>query len=289
MDPQAPNVPPVQPEAPVLPKIPQVKKSSPITIISVAIFIILALGAIIFLYYQNQQLKNMLANYQSQPTASPTPTATANPTANWKTYSDQKYGFSVKYPSMWETANPTDMKNIYNEYKIKNYEIVLVDKSNPLIMNTTYPALQIAVPFKNDAQLSLSSWVLKYLEYNKIGYPSVSKIDPTLDFTELTIDHYEAIKYGDSVFISKDGGVYFIGFIFIGKSTYDRDAVFDQILSTFKFIGATPTPPELTAPGTGCLYQGKNYNNGSAVPSGDKCNTCSCENGQVACTTMACQ
>ncbi len=29
---------------------------------------------------------------------SPTPTATANPTANWKTYQNTKYGYELKYP-----------------------------------------------------------------------------------------------------------------------------------------------------------------------------------------------
>lgn len=49
-------------------------------IVAMAIFIILALGVVVFLYYQNQQLKGMLANYQPQ--ASTTPVVTTSPTPN---------------------------------------------------------------------------------------------------------------------------------------------------------------------------------------------------------------
>jgi hypothetical protein len=58
---------------------PQPKKDNQwITIVSVGFFILLSLGAVIFLYNQNQQLKAKLANYQ----ATPTPVATQTPIAN---------------------------------------------------------------------------------------------------------------------------------------------------------------------------------------------------------------
>lgn len=37
-----------------------------------------------------------------------------------------------------------------------------------------------------------------------------------------------------------------------------------------------------------CLYSGKFYNSGSKFSSVDGCNTCSCNNGVVSCTEMAC-
>ncbi len=84
MDPQEPitnNSTPVQ--EPVVHKIPKnTKDTNSITIISMAIFVLLSLGAVAFLYYQNQQLKSMLASYQTPtPTATPTgtPTTTSSP------------------------------------------------------------------------------------------------------------------------------------------------------------------------------------------------------------------
>jgi hypothetical protein len=72
------------------------KSSNSLTIISMAIFILMSLGVIVFLYYQNQQLKSMLESYQTQ--SSPTPTATTDPTVNWKTYTNSYWGVSIKYP-----------------------------------------------------------------------------------------------------------------------------------------------------------------------------------------------
>lgn len=51
-----------------------------ISILAMAIFVIFSLGVVAFLYYQNQQLKNMLASYQ--PGITPTPIASSSPTPN---------------------------------------------------------------------------------------------------------------------------------------------------------------------------------------------------------------
>jgi len=38
-----------------------------------------------------------------------------------------------------------------------------------------------------------------------------------------------------------------------------------------------------------CQYNGKTYKSGDGFTAADGCNSCSCENGQVVCTLMACQ
>ena len=37
-----------------------------------------------------------------------------------------------------------------------------------------------------------------------------------------------------------------------------------------------------------CTYNGQTYRNGEGFRSSDGCNSCSCQNGQIACTLMAC-
>jgi hypothetical protein len=37
-----------------------------------------------------------------------------------------------------------------------------------------------------------------------------------------------------------------------------------------------------------CTYEGKIYNEGEGFKASDGCNSCSCTNGRVACTLMAC-
>lgn len=109
MDTQAPNIPSLPEETKpttdnAVPKS-KIQSNQHLPVVSVAAFIILALGAIGFLYYQNQQLKNMLAKYQTS-TPSPTPVATLNPTAGWKTYTNTVRNYSIQYPSDW-TVNTT--------------------------------------------------------------------------------------------------------------------------------------------------------------------------------------
>ena len=41
-------------------------------------------------------------------------------------------------------------------------------------------------------------------------------------------------------------------------------------------------------PGKDCIYNGKTFGSGAAFTSDDLCNTCSCEDGNVACTARAC-
>ena len=63
------------------------------------------LGMIGFLVYQDYQLKKQLL----PPTPSPTavsPTTPPDLTANWETYTNSKYGYTVKYPKGWYLYEP---------------------------------------------------------------------------------------------------------------------------------------------------------------------------------------
>jgi len=48
------------------------------------------------------------------------------------------------------------------------------------------------------------------------------------------------------------------------------------------------TPPEPPA-GESCVVAGQTFPDGSAVPSGDSCNTCACNDGSVICTLALCE
>lgn len=41
-------------------------------------------------------------------------------------------------------------------------------------------------------------------------------------------------------------------------------------------------------PGSVCIYEGRTYRSGERFPAADGCNSCSCDNGKVACTLIAC-
>lgn len=97
---------PVSPEpTPAMPQqAPEVKKNGNGMMVGItAVFILLALGAVAFFYYQNQQLKTMLADYQKV-NETPQPTVITDPTANWKIFIHPTENYQFKYPSEWDVA-----------------------------------------------------------------------------------------------------------------------------------------------------------------------------------------
>lgn len=126
MDPQSPNISTSEitkvedPERVVSEGEPRVERDNHwISILAMAIFVIFSLGVVAFLYYQNQQLKNMLASYKATPTplVSPTPIAEAetpnpempivsSPSANMKVTSPLKVTGTVPAGWMFEGVFP---------------------------------------------------------------------------------------------------------------------------------------------------------------------------------------
>lgn len=50
-----------------------------------------------------------------------------------------------------------------------------------------------------------------------------------------------------------------------------------------------PPPPPPPEPGQSCEAAGQTFPDGSGVPSGDSCNTCSCSDGSLICTLALCE
>ncbi len=68
--------------------------------------------------------------------------------------------------------------------------------------------------------------------------------------------------------------VFFLGLI-LGSNLNNKQEGTD--------LGNVNSPPKT------CEYNGVTYESGEGFPDVDGCNNCSCENGQVACTLMACE
>jgi hypothetical protein len=212
MDPQVPNT--ITPQTPQIPKIE--KDSHWISILAMAIFVIFSLGVVAFLYYQNQQLKNMLVSYQPTPIASPTPIAIPDATINWK--SKVSNSISFKYPT-----------NLTLEERQKNYFVLLSNANNPSSVFVSVDARLTGTYADYDkAVVSIKSGLISIQtqEINN-GVKISGKIGP---------GYGQGQQVTTAVFKYLNGA--------IGAETTATDSsqlkTFDQILSTFKFTTMTP-------------------------------------------------
>jgi len=137
MDPQVPDI-----SAPEITKVedpervvsgvePRVERDNHwISILAMAIFVIFSLGVVAFLYYQNQQLKNILVSYQPTPSSSPNATVSPSPTPN---------------PEMPNVSSPSANMKVVSPLKVTGtvpagwmfegaFPIKLVDASRKLIV-----------------------------------------------------------------------------------------------------------------------------------------------------------
>lgn len=182
-------------------------------------------------YWQQQELKKIeksLKTGVTKPKTTPTTSPSASPdeTADWKTYTNKDYGFSLKYPQEWTVEETTIIPpngvgpsfseggvgvkwgvSVYNfdGRSISNDEY----KTLPILENANYDfeALQTL----NVDGISSKLYIVKNAEDIKVGYP----IDVT---------------------VRKNDKVYNIVGWFNGSNLKDEFIpLFKKMLSTFKF------------------------------------------------------
>ena len=199
---------------------------------AMALFVLASLSVVIFLYYQNQQLKNILTTYQS---ATPTPKATNDPTANWKTFTDSKYGYSVKYPPQGiYRINCEGEQDLF--YLIKSAQTDLLEPQN--CARDSRFNLEIVVltkqPTIDDRYLATSSaYTVGGIEATKTIYTQKP------NFEGPGASWYTEVNF-------KKGNYYYQAY----TGDKDLEQTLDQILSTFKFIEAakSPSPTPISSP-----------------------------------------
>src|SRR5258706_1835977 len=118
-----------------IPVEPQPKNNSALVILSFSLIILV--GIIAFLGYQNYQLQKQIS-LLTAPSSSSTPLATADPTADWKTYINQEGKYQYSYPDSWKILNlvpvvkghkkvPPSMKLVQNtQMDISKFPIMIL-------------------------------------------------------------------------------------------------------------------------------------------------------------------
>lgn len=216
MDPNGIPLQPSQP-SPELPKV-EPKSGSGFTIASMALFVLVSLGVIVFLYYQNQQLKGMLANYQKP---SPTPTATPDPTAGWKTYTNNS-GFSFKYPQNFIVQEPSQSGSPSANPKSVSLFVYDSSDSSGTYYNDRYINIDVNRTKPNfdqtPTQLMLGgTTATRY---------TLSNVNFDVYLVQLALDYVD-------IYVSNDP---------------TRNVMANQILSTFQFINPTSSPSATVSP-----------------------------------------
>lgn len=129
MDPlPIPEPPPIPPASP--------KKPFPVVGIFITIFFLTLVGLI---FYQQLQIQKLS---QIEPTVTPTlaPTLPPDQTASWKTYTNQKLGFTLKYPPTVEISQEyNDENNRVTEFQGDEIKFdVMLRKSGNISLDNYY-------------------------------------------------------------------------------------------------------------------------------------------------------
>ena len=143
----------------------------------------------------------------------PAPTSSPDLTAGWKTYTNTKYGFSLKYPSDWS-------EKIIEENQSLNLLLIAENKK-------------------------VQMWVSK-VDMGAHGMEGATKIKSEtylLDGKEAKKDTWEIgnNEMYQGTGILNNGLVYSLEFTYLKNEQIDSEKTFSQILSAFKFLSLEPS------------------------------------------------
>lgn len=138
--------------------------------------------------------------------------------ANWKTYTNNEYGFTLKYPSNWFTGISGDGTILFDNKQINNTQVVSLSQ------------VAIALEVVTDPQL------IDFYTKNRAGdlkYQLINK-----DVNDIPVDYITILENGEGmppVHIISAQILHKDRFYRLGLSRIELQNTFDQILSTFKF------------------------------------------------------
>lgn len=154
------------------------------------------------------------------PNVSASPSAVTDETADWQTYKNEQYGFEVKYPDDWRTSQcgvgrgfflycqgfgPQSVgEDISTAINVLNSKLDIAKKSLPVLDNY------------NNKLIKEETVVIEGVQWMKLTIKQDSS-------GEIFIEHL----------IEKDGKTYDLG---VGTDESNTVSIYNQILSTFKFI-----------------------------------------------------
>ena len=128
------------------------------------------IGFFLGVHYQHMQDVTQQQISQTQPILIPKPTLTLIQTENWKTYTNNQFGFSLQYPPDMRVT-----RTEWGGWKGKEYIVEISNNKKNVILLYVFPNPVDAygTPIKNIKQTFEGSDKLPPLFYNQQGYPAV--------------------------------------------------------------------------------------------------------------------
>ena len=146
------------------------------------------------------------------PTSTPSPQAQVLDTSTWQTYRNEEVGFELQYPEDWKIK----VNDAYGIVEIASYEL------DPYFDHGAVP-----FPPKGQAHIALYVDVLATDPDFNEGW---KKISPTEGLSGVLLERRVVLSEGEKKMLAKQR--YWEG----DPSTEKFDKLFDQILSTFRFV-----------------------------------------------------
>lgn len=213
-----PPTPPVSPAAAVINQpVSHGKAFRPV----MAVAAVLLISGLSFGAYQFGKNQTPSSPIVEPPTLSPTVSSPssnpADPTANWKTYTNTKYGFSFKYPKIWESEEEK-MALLDNPDNVEITFFPVGETHNKsvggnFILSVSY------VGDKRTVDYVKSEYSPKALKTEIGGKPAL-KDDVSL-YAYIKVDNNNSIEVRNNN----------------SKTATEVVTYFDQLLATFKFLG----------------------------------------------------
>jgi hypothetical protein len=226
-------------------------------ILKYAIFGILGILGVLGILYAGIAIgkKQVSSNTQLTTVPTVTPEHASDPTADWKTYTNQKYKFSVKYPQEFQVSefpgqyDDTFSINITNQQAQRETETYLEEMEISVIVgNQNFK--------RKDFYYGGYEWtksVVDTLQNVSNGASENHKYDVMVKIEDIDINGFTGVKYKTfprpeietegrsmiNVALIKNGATFFInGYAGNDSLVFSKpfSELFDQILSTFKFL-----------------------------------------------------
>lgn len=203
----------------------------------IIILVILALVVGGYFAYQNVQLKKSAT--QNQPTPAPlvSPSSTPDATANWKIFSDEQNGIEFKYPQTWDAEKMLGW----------TFNVFLDDRSFEIPTQPTEFMTLIGVAFNEfmNTETNIKSYAEKTVEEAATRLKTYFFGQDVTEKDGLTVDGHKAIQldgilgpgmlegqYFKYTLIQMDDKVLMVSL----NINRDFERIYDQILTTFKFL-----------------------------------------------------